>query len=212
MNEKKKASGTDKLVNAVIAVAIAAFVCAGVYATYGKISEGIEEKAITNGEKEADVEYLAKQANMTVEDYLAQYGLTLSDTVTKDSTESDMTDNMTIENYLKYTGMEQTADQVISDAGLTDTVTKDTLWKDFMPQMPVKMVYDETTFNQIKEQLALGDDVTMDMSYGDFEKILEQAANEAQAAAEETAQTAAPDAEQAPEETAAADEAQQPQG
>ena len=174
MNEKKKKSSADKLVNVVIAVAIAAFVVVGVYATYGKISEGVEDRKILSGEQEATVKYLAKQSGMSVEDYLAQYGLTLSDTITEKTTESEMTDNMTIENYLVYTGMEQTADEVIADAGLTDTVTKDTLWKDFFPQVPVGMVYDEATFEQLKTQLGLGDDVTIDMPYGEFEKVLEE--------------------------------------
>lgn len=193
MNEggKKKASSADKLVNVIIAVAIIAFVAVGVYATYGKVSEGIEEKAITSGEKEATVEYLAKQSGMSVEDYLAQYGLSLGDTISKKSTEAEMTDNMTIENYLKYSGMEQTADEVIADAGLTDKVTKDTLWKDFMPQVPISMMYDEDTLNQIKTSLGLGDEVTSDMTYGDFEKLMQEkseaAATATEAPADETA-------------------------
>lgn len=185
MNEKgkKKASQSDKIINAVVVLVILVFVVVGVYATYGKISEGIEDKAIVNGEKEATVEYLAKQADMTVEDYLAQYGLSLGDEISKKTTESEMLDNMTVENYLAYTGMEQTADEIIADAGLTDTVTKDTLWKDFFPQLPVSMIYDEETFEQIKTQMGFGDDVTLEMPYGEFEALLEEAAN---AAAEET--------------------------
>lgn len=207
MNEKRKASAADKMVNVIIAIVLAAFVAVGVYATYGKLSEGIKDKKIASGEAEATVDYLARQANMSVEDYLAQYGLTLSDTVTKDTPESEMTDNMTIENYLKYTGMEQTADQVISDAGLADTVTKDTLWKDFFPQLPVSMVYDQTTFDQLKTQLGLGDDVTIDMKYGDFEKILEEktaaaqdsASPEPTDAAEQTDGAQTSESEQAPQ-------------
>ncbi len=194
--EKKKASSADKLVNVIIAVAIAAFVAVGVYATYGKVSEGIEEKAITSGEKEATVEYLAKQSGMSVEDYLAQYGLSLGDSVNKKSTEAEMTDNMSIENYLKYTGMEQTAEQVIEDAGLTDKVTKDTPWKDFMPQIPISMMYDENTLNQIKTSLGLGDEVTGDMTYGEFEQLMqeksEEAASATDAPAADTTATEAP--------------------
>ncbi|MGN0106761.1 MAG: hypothetical protein ACI4A5_03565 [Hominilimicola sp.] len=199
MNEggKKRASSADKLVNVIIAVVIIAFVAVGVYATYGKVSEGIEEKAITNGEKDATVAYLAKQADMSVEDYLAQYGLSLGDSVKKKSTEAEMTDNMTIENYLKYSGMEQTADEIIADAGLTDKVTKDTLWKDFLPQVPISMMYDEETLNQIKTSMDLGDEVTSDMTYGDFEKLMQEkseaAASATDAPADDTAATDAPE-------------------
>ena len=188
MSEKKKLSSADKLVNVVIAVAIAAFVVVGVYATYGKVAEGIADKKILNGEQEPTVKYLAKQAGLSVEDYLAQYGLTLSDTITEKTTESEMTDNMSVEHYLTYTGMAQTAEEVIEDAGLKDTVTKDTLWKDFFPQVPVGMVYDEATFEQVKTQLGLGDDVTLEMPYGEFQKLLEaQAASGDEDADDDTA-------------------------
>lgn len=188
MNEsgKKKASKADKLVNVIIAVVVIAFVAIGVYATYGKISESIEENAITSGEKEATVEYLAKQSAMSAEDYLAQYGLSLGDTISKKTTETEMLDNMTVENYAKYNG--QDADEMINGTGLQDKVTKDTLWKDFLPQVPVISVLGEETFNQIKAQL--GDEVTADMPYGDFEKLMQEKQNEAAEATEAPADTA----------------------
>ena len=196
MNEGgKKTSQADKLVNVIIAVVIIAFIAVGVYATYGKISEGIEEKAITSGEKEATVEYLAKQSGMSVEDYLAQYGLSLGDTIKKDTAESEMLDNMTVENYAKYNG--QDADEMINGTGLQDKVTKDTLWKDFLPQVPVVSVLGEETFNQLKAQF--GDEVTPDMPYGDFEKLMQEKQNAAAEATEAPAEEAA----EAPADTAA---------
>lgn len=171
------AKQNNTLLNIIVVAIIAVFVAAGVFATYGKISSGIEDKAILNGEKEATVSYLAKQMNMSVEEYLAQYGLELNDTITKDTTESEMLDNMTIENYLKYNGDTQTADEVIEGTGLTDKVTKDTLWKDFLPQVPVVSVIGEEQFNQIKEQLGLSDEITEDTPYGEFEEIVNAAAS-----------------------------------
>ena len=104
--EKKKATPADKAVNAIIVLIILVFVAVGVYATYGKISEGVTNKEIESGKAEATVEYLANQAGQSVEDYLAQYGLTLGDTIKAKTTESEMLDNMTIENYAKYNGQE----------------------------------------------------------------------------------------------------------
>lgn len=179
---KKRATSADKAINAVIALIIIAFVAVGVYATYGKISEGIKDKAIANGEAEATVEYLAKQANMPVEDYLAQYGLELNDTIKEDTTESEMLDNMTIEYYAQYNG--QDADEMINGTGLQDKVTKDTLWKDFLPQVPaISVIGGEEAFNQMKTQYGFGDEVTMDMPWGDLEKLIEEKQAEMMAAA-----------------------------
>ena len=188
-NTSQNASKSNNtLLNIIVIAIIVVFVAVGVYATYGKIADGIEEKAITNGEKEATVSYLAKQAGMSVEDYLAQYGLELGDTITKNTTENELLDNMTIENYLKYTGDSQTADEVIEGTGLTDKVTKDTLWKDFLPQVPVVSVIGEESFNSLKEQLNLGDEVTMDMPYGEFEELINAKKAEASGSADNAAE------------------------
>ncbi len=129
------------------------FVAVGVYATYGKISEGVTNKEIESGKAEATVEYLANQAGQSVEDYLAQYGLTLGDTIKAKTTESEMLDNMTIENYAKYNGQE--ADSFLQ--GMSDSVTKDTVWKDLMA-MPVSQVIDADALAQVKKQYQIGDD------------------------------------------------------
>lgn len=181
-----KAGSKDKLVNVIIVLVLIAVLAAGVYATYGKISEGIKYKAIENGEAEATVEYLAKQSEMTVEDYLAQYGLSVGEAVTAETTETEMLNNMTIENYANYNG--QNADEMITGTGLQDKVTKDTLWKDFLPQVPTVSVIGEETFNQFKTQFGFGDEVTADMPWGEFEKLMETA----------VAVTAAPESEEAP--------------
>lgn len=197
MNEKKRASSADKMVNVIIGIVIVAFIAVGVYATYGKIAEGIETKAIESGEKEATVSYLAKQAGMTVEDYLAQYGLTVGDAVNDNSTQTEMEDNMTVENYLKYTGDTQDVNEMITGMGLEGKATKDTLWKDFLPMAPaVSVLGGEEAFNQAKEQLGLGDEVTTDITWGDFQKLMEEKQNaQTEAPAETAAETEAPAAE-----------------
>lgn len=178
MNEsgKKRTTAADKMVNLVIAVVIVVFVVAGAYATYGKIAEGIKDKAIANGEAEPTVAYLAKQSSMTAEDYLAQYGLTLGDAVSESTTQSDMIDNMTIENYAKYNGQE--ADELMQ--GMGEAVTKDTLWKDLMA-MPASQVLNADAYAQVKEQYQM-DDLTDETTYEDFQSKLYEKALEAQQA------------------------------
>lgn len=176
-NAKKQ---NNTVLNLIVVLVIAAFVAAGIYATYGKIADNVETKAIENGTKEKTVKYLAKQANMSTADYLAQYGLSLGDTITESSTENNMTDNMTVENYLKYSGNTDTVDQVIEGTGLTGKVTKDTLWKDFLPQVPAISVVGTDSFNQIKQQYP--DDITDDMTYGALEEFLNAKMSENQTA------------------------------
>lgn len=187
--EKKKSTPADKAVNAVITLLIVGFLAVGVYATYGKISDGIKENRIEEGKEEATVSYLAKQANLDTESYLEQYGLTLGDTVTEDTTESEMLDNMTIENYASYNG--QDAETFMQ--GLSESVTKDTVWKDFMA-MPVKDVINADDLAAVKEQYGITDEEVSDTtSYEDFQTVLYQKAIEQQsqtAAQDDTADNA----------------------
>lgn len=170
MNEKKQATASDKLLNLVLGVVILVIFAVGVYATYGKIAANVKDKAIESGEKEATVEYLARKADLTIEDYLAQYGLELNDTITADTTESNMMDNMTLENYLKYNGGEQTAEEVLEGTGLSDKATKDTLWKDFLPMAPaISIIGNQDTFNQMKSVYGFEND---DISWGELQELI----------------------------------------
>lgn len=192
MNEnKKQATQSDKIVNLVIALVVAVFVVVGVYATYGKISEGIKDRAIESGEAEATVSYLAKQSGMGVEDYLAQYGLSVDETVNEDTTESVMLENMTIENYALYNGT--TAEDMLS--GLGEKVTKDTVFKDYMQMPTIDVLGSDELVNQVKEQYGMGDDVNGEMSWSDFQTKLVEAAQAAALEATTAPETETADAE-----------------
>lgn len=192
MNEKKKATKSDKILNLIMCVVIIVILAIGIYATYGKLSVSLKDKAVESGQAEATVEYLARKADLEVEDYLAQYGLELSDTISKNTTETEMMDNMTLENYLKYNGGEQTAEEVLEGTKLTDKATKDTLWKDVLPMMPaISIIGNEETFNQVKAQYGIEND---DITWGELEAIMKEKA-EATAAPENTDAAEAPAAE-----------------
>ncbi len=180
MNEnKKQTTKSDKIINLVIALVVIVFVVVGVYATYGKISEGIKDKAIESGEAEATVAYIAKQSGMSIEDYLAQYGLSVNETINENTTESVMVENMTIENYALYNGT--TAEEMLS--GLGEKVTKDTIFKDYMQMPTIDVLGSDEIVNQVKEQYGMGDDVTADMSWEEFQTKLVEAAQAAALAA-----------------------------
>lgn len=191
MNEQKKTTKSDKLLNLIMCVVVAVILVIGVYATYGKLSTNIKDKAVKEGRAPATVDYLARQADLDIPDYLAQYGLELNDTIKPDTAESDMMDNMTLENYLKYNGGEQTADEVLEGTKLTDKATKDTLWKDFLPMAPAaSIVGDEATFNQLKEQYGFDND---DITWGELEELMKSKQEEQQGDAAQA--TEAPQAE-----------------
>lgn len=184
---KKKSTPQSKMTNCIIVILIIVFAALGVIAVYPKIAENRKTNAILNGEAEQTVEYMANNQGMSVEDFLAQYGLSTNDGITGESTETDMVNNMSIENYLSYTGQTQTADELIAQVNMQDKVTKDSKWADFMnilsTAQAVDVVGGEEAFNQLKEQYGLGDDVTPSMPYADFEQALYAKQSESAAAA-----------------------------
>jgi len=191
---KKQATQSDKIINLVIALVVIVFVVVGVYATYGKISEGIKDKAIENGEAEATVEYLARQSGMGIEDYLAQHGLSLGEAINENTTESEMLENMTIEKYALYNGT--TAEEMLT--GLSEKVTKDTVFKDYMQMPAIDVLGSDEVVNQVKQQYGMSDDVSADLTWEEFQTKLYEAAMAAAAPATpapEAAATEAPAAE-----------------
>lgn len=191
MNKGNNTPGkSDMLTTLIIVVAIIAILGLGVFATYGKISKNIINNKITSGEMAEPVWYAAEKAGMSVEDYLAEYSLTVSDEVNGDTPVSDLYGYMTLENYMNMAneGNEEPidVDSVIAEWGLTDKVTKDTQWKDVEPLMPIGARMSAEQLAQYKEAYNLGDEVTESTSYSDFEKIMQEKI------AEMAAATAAP--------------------
>ena len=146
-----------------------------------------EDMAVANGEKEPTVAYMARATGVSVEDYLAMYGLTLSDEITAETTLEDLTNNMTIANYVAFVGITDEEGNPDVDSYLaqySDAVTADTLIKD-LNAMSVETALGSEMFNAAKEQYNLGDDITGETSFEDFEIAITEAmrnmANEAEA-------------------------------
>ena len=186
---KNSRKSADTAINLVIAVVLIAVIGLAGYAIYDKMSANLNEKAIASGEKEATVEYLAEQASMSVEDYLAQYGL--SD-ISKKATQTEMTDAMTVDNYITYSGT--TAEDLKTQYNLDEAPAGDANWGDIRKAFTVKnMVGDEESFKQFKEVYKLDDSITMDTLWTDAEakieesikKMQEEAANATEAPATE---------------------------
>lgn len=199
------------MINAVIVIVVAAFIVLGVFAVKDRIS--LKPQVETMPEQtEVTVEQLADEAGMSVEDYLAQYNLTLSDTLTKDTSQYEMMDMMSIENYFKYNAEQnpemeqQSVDEIIAQYKLQDKVTKDTPSGEFFDILyatPISSFMTDEEIAQVKEQFGLADgEISGDMLYSDYSAIIQQKQIEAAQAAAAQA-TTAPAADTQSENTAA---------
>lgn len=164
-NTSKPSTPADKLILVLFIILIAAVLGLAVFATYSKISGNMAEKkieeettAIENGQMEANLRYLASQAGLSEEDYLAQYGLSADDGLNSESTQSEMQEKMTVENYYKYTDeisgvSEEEAtdvDQALTDWKASDFgLTKDSLWSEVEEKLPVVNYLGEEQFDSM---------------------------------------------------------------
>lgn len=197
-NGKKRVSAADKTMNLIVVLIILVVLALGVYAVYGPVSTRITEKAIENGESEPTIAYLAEQAGMSAEDYLAQYNLTLGDTLTEKSTQSEMIGAMTLESYLTYSGSEETADDIIQEYNLGDKVTKDTLYNDFIDILydsPVSLVLGDEKIAEVKAEYGFTDEeLSGDTTYSDFMTLVQNKQSELDAQTSDTEPVIDPDA------------------
>lgn len=205
-NERGHSSGSDKMITLIIVIVVIAVLGLGVYATYGEIANNIRDNKIASGEIAETVEYAAEQEGMTVEDYLAQYSLEVSDEVNGDTPVDDLYGYMTLENYMNMAneGNEEEVDidSMIEEWGLTGQVTKDTQWKDVELLIPVGTYFGDETLEQYKQAYNIGDEVNSQTPYGEFQEIVEQKIEEMSNA------TAAPATETPADEAAETEEAQ----
>ena len=202
----KSRGSADVMMNTITAVVLIAVVGLAGYAVYDKMSAKINNKAIESGEKEATVEYLANQAGQSVDDYLAQYGLS---GISKKATQEEMTDQMTVDNYVSFAGT--TIDDLKTQYHLSEAPAGDSNWGDLRKTFTVKnMIGDsEDELKQFKEIYKLDDSITLDTPWIEAEpkikesikKLQEEAAKATQAPAasaaptEESSATDAPKAE-----------------
>ena len=154
----------EKTLTAIIVLVIAAVLALAVFATYGKISENVkqaaieaETTAIQNGEQEATIRYMASNAGMSSEDYVAQYGLELSGDLKDTATLDEMANHMTVENYYKFSdensGETTDVEAKLNEWGAGDLgITKDTLWSDVQDKLTLSKFMGEDEFNDLIEQ------------------------------------------------------------
>ena len=187
VEQKKKGS---VLINCITAILIIAFLGLGGYALKDNIKAMLPEKP----EKEKTVSDIAKDKDMSVDEFIAEYGLD-GEEVTKKTTETELIEKLTVENYAKYSDM--TTDELLEKYGI-EGVTGDVLWKDAYGLMPMSKYAEEvygTTFAELKEQAGFPDEITENTRLNDANEIMTKLyAEAADTAEEETEEDTAEDA------------------
>lgn len=164
MNNSKKATSADKMFIALIVVIIAAVLGLGGYAVYGKISKNLQTKAIEENKSEKTVSYLADQSGMSVDEYLAEYGLNDNKDVNSKTTESEMVNHMTLDNLAKYEGKDLAT--FLEENGLTGKADGSMIWSEAKDLVPLD-VYFGGQFEEAKKAYELDDSITGDMTWGE---------------------------------------------
>ena len=169
--EIKKQKGAW-VMNTVITVIVVAFLSLAGYALKDNIKAILPERP----EKEQTVADLAKAREMSVDDFLAEYGLEDGE-VTEETTESEVISKLTVANYAKYNN--QTTDELLEQYGI-EKADEDMLWQDAYGLMPMSK-YAETigmTFEDLKSQGGLPEEITEKTTLAEAEKIMSQLAEE----------------------------------
>lgn len=191
-NGRRPASPADRMINVIIAVIILAVLGVASYAVYGKISDNLEEKAISEGTKEATINYTAKQQGKTVKEFLSEYGVENSG-LKGSQPISDMYGKMTVENFAKYSGQE--LDAFLEEYKLKDKVSKDDLWEDAELKLPLGVyIGGDDYIEQFKEVYELDASVTKDTPWGDVKETVEKKQEEMKNATPAPETTAAAEA------------------
>lgn len=165
----------------VIGCIIAAFVGLGGYAVADKVIENRKtaSQQQTDGQQQIDtVKTIAESKDMSVKDFLAEYGLP-SD-MAEDTAMTEAYSRMTVENLAKFNG--STVEQFRSDNFVPESITNDTTWGDTIPQLPFKAVVGEEQVEQFKQIYGLDESITADTPWGEVEPVLEQKQQELNAA------------------------------
>lgn len=195
MNTQKSRSSADKMMNLIITIIVLVVLAAGLLTVVPLLQDKALEKSIADGTAPQTVATYAKQADLSVEDYIALYELSDAD-VNGDTLMQDFVNLMNVKNYAKLSGMEYA--DFVAQYGLTDKATEDMLWTDAQLLMPLSAyIGGEDYVEEFKTYYGLDASVTGETPWGELADIV--AEKDAQMMAEAAAATEAP-AEEVPAE------------
>jgi len=198
MNTQKNNSSSNKAMDLIIVLIVVAFIAVGVWAVYPKIADNMLEKSIADGTAPQTVETYAKQAGLSVDEYLAQYNLT--DKADGNTEMADLVNLMDVAAFAKFQGMEYA--DFLTQYGLTDKVTETTMWTDAQLLIPLGVYIGGNDYvEEFKTYYELDASVTADTPWGELKDIVaEKDAKMAEEMANATEAPAEGDATEAPAE------------
>lgn len=192
---KVKKSAGQIWTNVGIGVVVAGFLVLAGFALKPTVQTMFENYKASQPVETVTVESYAKEQGMTADEFLAEYGLTDNENVTKETAIDSAKFNMSLENFAKFSDM--TVDDFRANYGLegNEEVTNDMTYLDVVNSMKAGAVVKDMglDFETFKTTYGMPDTVTETMTWGEVNAIAEaiyaQAA-EATSAAEDTADAA----------------------
>lgn len=165
--------------NVIITVIIVAFLGLACYALKDSIKSMIPEKP----EKTPTVADMAKERDMTVEEFMTEFGLDGSQ-ITKDSTEADLVSVFTVANYAKF--QDKTSEELMAEYGI-EGISDDMLWQDAFGYIPMSNYAQMlgVTFDELKEQSNFPETITAETTLGEAQQIMQETPAETEEEAEE---------------------------
>lgn len=167
--QKKKSSPAEKLINAGLVIIVVAILVLAGFAVGPKMYDGI--MAMLPQPDTSVVSGMADSLGLSVDEFKAEYGL--PDNATADTLMSDVVAELTLSNYAKLSGTDY--ETLVSDMGVSEKVTEDMTFGEAEELIPFGIyVGGEENYNQIKQNYALDDSITMDTPWGEVRPIIEQ--------------------------------------
>ena len=185
-NNKNTKSGSGNLLNVIIAVVIVAFLVLAGFAIAPSIKNMTENYKASQPVEIETVEKYAKAHDLSVEDFLAEYGLTDNEQVTKDTPISNVIFSMTLDNVAKFKGI--TLDELKTHYGLDAAVEGTKLYSDVQMDMKAGAVVEDFNmdFASFAEQAQLPAEYTAESKWSEIVLYSQMLQAEAEASAAET--------------------------
>lgn len=150
---KKKRNPMDIVFNIIIVVLIVAVLGVGSWAVYSKYSQ--MPKDTTSGTTEQIVPTLAEYAStagISVEEFLAEYGLVEVEGITEETDMNEIINYMTVANYAKLS--ETDAATMLESLGTDNEYTEDTLMGVIFDDLAAAMVSEASTEEEVAGETA----------------------------------------------------------
>ncbi len=129
---KKKKNALDIISNIIIVVLILTVLGIGGWAVYSKFSQ-MPKEGTTEDITTPTISESAEEEGLSVEEFLAKYGVSDSEGLTPDTEITEMMPLMTLENYAKFSGVE--IETIKQGMGLSEEYTNDTLMSEILADM-----------------------------------------------------------------------------